>query len=149
MPEERKVGHLLNGLKPTLAEKIIPYEVTTAAEFLERAKILVRAVEFANIPGRNPTIIAAAQTKIMKNLPQETIDDEENPSQENDSVTSMLKTIIDQQQAVLAHAKSRRPEPTKEPKQELSLMEKLTKIFIDPPEILKTNVTELLKAFQI
>ena len=61
----------------------------------------------------------------------------------------MLKTIIDQQQAVLAHAKSRRPEPTKEPKQELSLMEKLTKIFIDPPEILKTNVTELLKAFQI
>ena len=148
MPEERKVGHLLNGLKPTLAEKIIPYEVTTAAEFLDRAKILVRAVEFANTPGRNPTIVAAAQAKIMKNLPQEIIDDEENPSQENDSVTLLLKTIIDQQQAVLAHTKSRRPEPAKEPKQELSLMEKLTKIFIDPPEIPKTNEDRIIEGIQ-
>ena len=43
MSEERKDGHLLNGLKPTLAERYIPYKVADNTEFLERVKILVRA----------------------------------------------------------------------------------------------------------
>ena len=60
----------------------------------------------------------------------------------------MLKTIIDQQQAVLAHAKSRIPEPAKEPKQELSLIERLTQNFIDPPEILKDRTIEGIQDFK-
>ena len=65
MSEERKVRHFLSGLKPTLAERIIPYEVADTTEFLERAKILVRAFEFANTPGRNQPIIAA-QVKMCR-----------------------------------------------------------------------------------
>ena len=139
MPEERKVGHLLNGLKPTLAEKIIPYEVTTCKEFLERAKILVRATEFANAPERNQAIVAAAQAKIECD-PKPIMDNAERYSDlPDDSIKSILKCLLEQQASILAHASARRPDPKRAPNLETNLVQKLKNLFVPQPTEPQTN----------
>ena len=116
MPEERKVGHLLNGLKPTLAEKIIPYEVTTCKEFLERAKLLVRATKFANAPRRNQAIVAAAQAKIECDAKPIIDNTEHDTDPPGESIKTILKSLLEQQASLLAHASATsRPETSTKP----------------------------------
>ena len=140
MQEERKVGHLLNGLKPTLAEKIIPYEVKTCKEFLERAKLLVRATEFANAPGRNQAIVAAAQAKIDCETKPLSDNAENNTNPTDDSIKQILKSLLEQQQAsLLAHASARRPDPKPEPTPETNLIQQLKNLFVPQPAAPQTD----------
>ena len=148
MSEERKVGHLLNGLKPTLAERIVPYEVADTSEFLERAKILVRAFEFANTPGRNQTIIAAAQAKIAKNPTPDFEEEDVQPEQKENPISSMVKNLMEHNQAILAYAKFRKQEPSHGPKKEESLTDRLSKLFLDPPEVPKTADDRIIEGIQ-
>ena len=138
-PKERKVGHLLNGLKPTLAEKIKPYEVKSCKEFLECAKLLVRATEAANAPGRNQAIVAAAQAKIDCE-PKPLIDNAENDTNlPDDSIKSILKSLLEQQASLLAHASARRPDPKPEPTPETNLVQQLKNLFVHQPAAPQTD----------
>ena len=115
---------------------------------MERAKILVRAFEFANTSGRNQPIIAAAQAKMSKNPTLDFEEEDVQPDQKENPISSMVKTLMEQNQAILAYVKSRKQEPTDELKKEESLTDRLSKLFLDPPEAPKTADDRIIEGIQ-
>ena len=45
MPEEDIINHLLSGLRPSLVKKLVPLELATCDDLLEKAKLFIRAEE--------------------------------------------------------------------------------------------------------
>ena len=45
MPEAQIIDHLLAGLRPSLVKKLVPLELATCEDLLEKAKLFIRAEE--------------------------------------------------------------------------------------------------------
>jgi hypothetical protein len=161
MDERTKVKHLLNGLYPTLAEKIFPYQVATCNEFLERAKLLVRASEFANAQGRQRGLVAMTQPwsrheeRPVHPWDSKTPTTADSSPEQLDAIKSMMQTMMDQQRAALtAHTSTRKSDqhPEKTPSNESTLVEKLKNLFVPPPvapqtdeEIIVSGIRDILQ----
>ena len=63
MPEVKKVDHLLRCVKRKLGKELMPYEVETCDEFLRRAKLLQRAADVYNAPGRGKMVAAVSRNE--------------------------------------------------------------------------------------